>query len=286
MVKTATRGVTALVLLLLAGTAAATVRPRIAVMGLSVDNVAPDVREKLDAAVAGGLAASGAEVVAAAQTAKKIAEKGMTGCETSTCLAGVAQALGARYLIRGHIGMDGRNYAVRLEMIDGASGGVVEIREDRCEICTENEAYEAASVAASALKAAVSKRNVALAAGELAGRAGPPLPAGAPLAGDPGAGAIGASSSLSAADAAMTASPAPAARGRRFGALSWVGVGAGVVAIGTGIFLLSIDGDGTCSHAAGELCESRYQTKAGGITLIGVGALAAAAGAALLVGRF
>ena len=136
-------------------------RTRIAVLGVSAEQLRPEVREKIASAVAGGLAASGADVVDSAATAKGAAAKGISDCETPTCRIAIADATGARYLMRGSVQTMGRNYTVHLEMIDGTTGTVIGVREDRCEICTENEAYETASVTASALKAEVVKRPAA-----------------------------------------------------------------------------------------------------------------------------
>jgi hypothetical protein len=268
-----------------AAAAAAAGKPRIAVTAVTAEQVGAGVREKLEAAVAGGLAASGAEVIDGAETARRIADKGLAGCETSACLSGIAQATGAQYLVRGRVERLGRSYSVHLEMIDGASGAAVGTRNDRCEICTENEAFETASIGASSLKAEVSRRR----AGARSDLAAPPrAPATAPavlaVASPPGAGA-GADSTVSSSPGAAIGAPGSSAgpRGRTW---PWVGIGTGAIAVGAGIYLLSIDGRGTCDNAPGDPCPLQYQTKAGGITLMTVGVLAAALGAALLVGRF
>ena len=256
--------------------AAAAPKLRIAVVGLTSGKASAEVREKLDAAVAAGLAASGAEVVGAAETARRLAARGAGGCASAACLAGVAQEAGARYVVRGSVELDGRSYLLRLEMLDGASGGgVIESREDRCEICTEAEAYETASVSASALKAAVAKR---LAVADAAGAAPPaPPPAASP---PPVAPAHG---SAPAPTVSTTAAPERAPRSR---VLPLVAIGAGVAGVVTGVVLLSIDGEGTCSHAPGDLCERRYRTKTSGLAFTGVGGVLAALGVVFLVGRF
>jgi hypothetical protein len=69
-------------------------------------------------------------------------------------------------------------------------------------------------------------------------------------------------------------------------ALPLAGIAAGAIAIGAGVVLLSLDGDGTCSHAAGDLCERSYRTKGGGIALTSIGVVAAALGVTFLVGHF
>jgi hypothetical protein len=252
---------------------------RIAVLAVTVEHAAPEVQRKLEAAVAGGLAASGADVVDSAATARRSTEKGLGQCETSTCLAAVAEATGARYLIRGRVELVGRNYAVHLEMLDGLTGGPIDMREDRCEICTETEAYETASVAASALKAQVSKRRLAPGAGGVPAGSAAASRVASDASGGSGRSPAGPSSAL----VGEVVTPAPAPRWR---ALPVIGLAAGALAIGAGVYLLAINGQGTCRGAPGDVCEFQYQTRAGGITLVSVGALAAAVGTTLLVGRF
>jgi hypothetical protein len=266
-----------------AGLAVATAhaaKPRIAVLSLTADQLSAEVRAKIDAAVAGGLAASGADVVDSDTTARRIAARGLGGCETSTCRVAIAEVTGAGYLVRGAVESMGRSYTVHLEMIDGASGVVIGIHEDRCEICTEGEAYETASATASALKAEVLKRP---GAGPAAGNEGKP---GSKLS---AASAVAPSASGGVA-AISSPQPAPAADGRaapRLGALSWIGVGAGAVAIGAGIYLLRLDGHGNCDDGQGVYCPLTYSgNRPGGFTLIGAGALVLTVSAALLIARF
>lgn len=259
---------------------AAPAKPRVAVIAVTAEQLSAEVRAKMDAAVAGGLAASGADVVDSATTTRRIAAKGLRGCDTSTCRMAIAQETATSYLVRGSVESMGRSYTVRLEMIDGATGGVIGAREDRCEICTEGEAYETASVTASALKAEVLKRPApAAASGEA------PSSARRLTAADP-------SSSRAAGGDALTitaSAPPPAVEAKppRFVALSWVGIGAGAAAIGAGIYLTSIDGRGSCDQwAPDRKCIHYFSTRNGGVALIGAGALVAALGATLLVGRF
>jgi TolB-like protein len=270
-------------LILLGGGAvaqAAPARPRVAVMSVAAEQLSAEVRAKIEAAVAGGLAASGADVVDSATTARGIAAKGLRGCDTSTCRMAIAEATGTGYLVRGSVESMGRSYTVRLEMIDGATGGVIGAREDRCEICTESEAYETASVTASALKAEVLKRPVppAPSGGTDAAPAARPLAAVPP----PGSGSAGETTTLR-APAPSSSSSAEAAR-PRFSALSWIGVGGGAAAMGAGAVLVYLDGHGTCGEE--HACPRHFTTRSGGMALIGIGALAAALGATALIGHF
>ncbi len=282
-----------------AGTAAQArgARPRIAVLGITVEQQRAEVRDKLTAAVAGGLVASGADVVDSATAARSVAAKGLAGCDTSTCRIAIAEATGARLLLRGRVETVGRSYTVHLEMIDGDTGTLIGVHEDRCEICTENEAYEAASMAASELKVEVMKRLDAGAAGRPAdaddsstknattkNAAKSPTPATEYRAlsdsqRDP-AGLSGTTLTGSGAEGGGDAKPP------RWRAWSVAGMAAGAVAIGTGILMVSIDQTGTCSHDPGVECRDNFKTRAGGYTAIGGGLLAVALGATLLIGRF
>jgi hypothetical protein len=253
-------------------------KPRIAVMSVKADRLGGDVRDKLAAAVAGGLAAAGAEVVDSAATARRLAARGIEGCETSTCRVAIADATGARYLMRGNVETMGRSYTVHLEMIDGTTGAVIGVREDRCEICTENEVYETASVTASALKAEVLKRPGT-------GPTDPPTHPLRPIT-DPTTPKGDRTDGLTIVSPGSGSGTPGEPRAPRLRALSWIGIGAGAVAIGAGIYLLSINHDLTCTHAPGDNCEFRYKTRTWGIVSITGGALAAALGTTLLVGRF
>ncbi len=251
-------------------------RTRIAVLAVTAEQLRAEVREKIEAAVAGGLAASGADVVDSAATAKGAAAKGIAGCETPTCRIAIADVTGARYLMRGSIETMGRNYTVHLEMIDGTTGTVIGVREDRCEICTENEAYETASVTASALKAEVVKRPVAVTEG------GPHKIAITDVAYPPTNGSPGVATVSATGTTPPGEQSPPHLRG-----WSWAAIGAGAAAIGAGIFLASIDGDYTChTTVPNDRCKDRYSTRGGGIALITGGVLGAVLGTTLLVGRF
>src|SRR5438128_249143 len=80
---------------------AAPAKPRVAVIPVTAEQLSAEVRAKIDAAVAGGLAASGAEVVDSATTIKRISAKGLRGCDTSTCRIAIAEVTGTSYLVRG-----------------------------------------------------------------------------------------------------------------------------------------------------------------------------------------
>jgi len=298
-----TVGVLAATLIAAAPSPARAAKPRIAVIGLSMGDVTAEVRIKINAAVVGGLIASGADVADSTATGRAMAERGMVACDTATCLTEIGKATGAPYLMRGSMEMTGRSYIIRLEMIDASTAIVIDTREDRCEICTENEAYETASVSASALKSQVFRRRVTAGGGSGSAATSTstptamPTPTATAAAGPrPAAGTTSAVAPLITQAAAQSPNEPPVlvdtpgapetpSRAPRTGpgALAWItGVG-GVAAIGAGISLVAIDNGGVCMSAAS--C-TPHKTKTGGLILTGVGFAAAVASVLAFTGRF
>ncbi len=78
-----------------------------------------------------------------------------------------------------------------------------------------------------------------------------------------------------------TRAPATRHRTSRFGALKWLTLGVGVAAAGTGIALLTIDGDGTCDGPA--RCPERYDTSTAAYATLGGAAIALSAGVYMLI---
>ena len=245
-------------------------RPRIAVMEVSGAKVAPDLRDRMTHAVHEGLLASGADVVDGMPAAAT--GPGGAPCDGNGCVTAVAKATVAAYVARGTLEIDGRTYELRLEMLDGKTGDLIESREDRCEICTEGEALEMAGVSASALKVQAFKKTAASAAAAAGAFAGPATPMPAP----PGAVSVETSSPM--AGRAVTS--------EEHRELGWIGVGAGAIAGALGLYLIEVDGKGTCSAGARVQCPRVYSTTGWGITSLAAGALAVAAGVLVLTGRF
>lgn len=215
-------------------------RPRISVEPVAGDQAPPDLRERVRQSVTEGLLASGAEV---------------------------AQENPA-YALRAKLEVDGRSYALRLEMVDVKTGQVVASREDRCEICTESEAFETASTAASALKAQVLKRSP----GPL--RTAGPVPAAPPPAAATGT------------VPALTTVPDPREAPGPNRVLGWGAIGAGALAAGAGAFLISIDGDYvSCGNPPGAACPDLRDTGWGGVALVSAGVVAVGLGLLVLLGK-
>ncbi|HEX4405423.1 MAG TPA: hypothetical protein VH560_11380 [Polyangia bacterium] len=251
----------------LSSVAARAERPRIAVMEILGGKVTPDLRERVTHAVDEGLLASGADVVDGMPAAAT--GPGGAPCDGNGCVQSVAKATVAAYVLRGTLEIDGRTYELRLEMLDGKTGVLIDSREDRCEICTESEALEMAGVSASALKVQVFKKSAPVRATDTSVVAAP-----APSATPPGAVRIEAS--------APASEPSPSGHRQ----LGWIGVAAGVVAVAAGISLISIDGNPTCGASSGVQCPELRSTKGGGIAAIVGGAALVGLGALVLTGTF
>jgi hypothetical protein len=225
-------------------------RPTVSVVPVGGEKAPADVRARIAQSLAEGLIASGADVSAAPDE--------------------------ATYLLRGRVEIEGRSYTLHLEMLDRKTGSVVASREDRCEICTETEAFETANTAASTLKAMVFKRTGAGGA-PAAPSGGPPVASAAPAAAP-------ASGSASAPGASLAVT-APASPTERHAALGWTGVATGLAAGVAGAILIGIDGNGTCPDYPAKACPNEFQTRTGGIVLVAGGVLAVAAGVLALLGK-
>ena len=266
--------VAALVALSLPAAVARAERPRIAVMEMAGGKVAPDLRERMTHAVHEGLLASGADVVDGMPAAAT--GPGGAPCEGNGCVTAVAKATVASYVVRGTLEVDGRTYELRLEMLDGKTGDLIDSREDRCEICTEGEALEMAGVSASALKVQAFKKKAAT-----------PVEAPAPKvvieAVPPGSSRVATSSPV------VTG---PLVKSDEHRELGWIGVGVGAFAGLLAWRYLAMDGDQDCAGGTVQntaipiQCQHIWTTKAGGITAIVGGALAVAAGVLVLTGKF
>lgn len=238
--------VTAWVALGWAGSARAE-RPRVAVVGVAGDTASPELRERMSRAITDGLVASGADVVTSPGT--------------------------VAYRVRGVVEVEGRTYIVRLEMLDGDSGAVVEGREDRCEICTESEALETVGLAASALKAQVFKRRPAVAVNampvDIGGTITVPAVAQTPPAGP------------------SDEPDVPRAHPHR--ALGVAGIVTGLATAAVGGWLLSINHHQACDMPelyVGDQCPQIYSTAAGGSAALVAGGLLLTAGILAVAGVF
>jgi hypothetical protein len=252
-------------------------RPRIAVMEMDAPKVAADLRERMTHAVHEGLIASGADVVDGIPEAAT--GPGGVPCQGNGCVTAVAEATLAAYVVRGTLEVEGRTYELRLEMLDGKAGGLLDSREDRCEICTEGEALEMAGVSASALKVQVFKKKAVAWAGATGTTSVVAPSVTPPSAAPPPASVVSAPTTPPSAPVSrLGIKPADSKR------VGLTIVTAGVLAALGGSTLISFDGKGTCNDGPNQ-CPNVYATEGWGIGVFALGAAAVAAGILVLAGK-
>jgi len=222
--------------------------PSIAVAPVTGDRATADLRARVAKSLTDGLNAAGAAVA----------------------------PLGAgAFVLRGTLEVEGRSYALRLEMLDAKTGAVLATREDRCEICTETEALETWNTAASTLKARVIKKPEVAQAAPGPAPAAPPAVVPLPVAPEPAA----------AAPAATVRLDAPVAPSRRR-AVGWGVVAAGAVAIGSGLYWAHFDWLKTCDAMSGQACpEEYYANKWLGGSVVAAGVAVVSLGVLTLLGK-
>jgi len=267
-----------------------------------------------------GLAETGTQIVPVAEL-ESSAGTSLAGCVDEACRLDVATLAAVTHLIAPSIGFDGSDYAMTIEVIDGATGTVVKTVTDVCELCGLSEAADkvaslAASVADSLVvtsvlatltvvsdppgaRVLVDDRLVGTTPVELEFEAGDrqvivrkegyldrstlvALEAGAASSLDVQLDPSGPIDDGSSSSEGVWGKIRPV--------VPWVSIGVGVAALGSGIALLAIDENPVeftrCSgdevDSAGN-CRFRHNTLAGGVvmTLVGIGGIAA--GTVLLI---
>ena len=144
----------AFVLLLGAAPAHAAGRERIAIAVFNVtgEPIAEEQRAKLKTSLRGGLAA-GFDVVPDAEVDKAIADRGVAGCDTITCLRSIGEAVMVRRVVKATIEVIGTShFSTSLELIDLGEGKSVATASDDCTACNMKEVNDGLSNAAAALK--------------------------------------------------------------------------------------------------------------------------------------
>lgn len=278
----------------LGGDAAARRRTRVAVLEMSIEGDAPpELRGQLDRSLAGGLYAAGYEVVGRDEVAEKLrGAPELVGCLTTTCLERIGALVGASRFVRAHVETAGAAYTFELELLGAeASGAVLRRVERHCAVCTIAEANDEMSRAAAALREdAPTKVTLTIrteppgALVSIDGRELGRAPQTVEVA--PGEHVVratmrGRTATQKQVDlrddrAEVTLSlppgdgPAPGAESRH-GAWKWVTGGAAVAALVGGVWLITIDGDGTNCPGDGRPCRDLYDTLVGGVILTGAG---------------
>lgn len=264
-------------------------RERAAVVAIDLGRSAPIyLRAKAAGRIEAGLAAAGYEVMPAAQVRARLTGE-LARCRDGACVRRVGEALGVRALVL--VAIDGvdDNTVVTLRLHDGRTGArEAEVREV-CDLCGEAELTGRLRTAAQALRG----RSLEARRREL--RPGAPLAAASP----DGSAAIVASPM----PAAPPPPPPPRATASRSMIPGLLLAAAGALAVGAGLYLVALDGQGTCSPGDGPIypapgavirypdpsdpttyvCRDVYETRTLGFVSAGTGVAAVAAGVALVV---
>jgi hypothetical protein len=278
MIRRMRSGITAIMLVLLSQQLAAAdpavqARERAAVLGVELGPSTPAyLGDKATAQIEQGLGAAGYEVVPRSQVVARLSDD-LARCREGSCLRAVGEALGVQALVLASITSKDDDTIITMVLIDAVTTQQDAAVHEVCDLCGDVELSERLGVAASSLRArAVEARERR----ERLAVKPPPRP------GEPRR-----------PTQVHHRSPVPGLA---------LGI-AGALAVTGGIYLMAIDGNGTC-HAGDRpaypdagavirypdpenrdefVCRNVYQTQVPGITGVVLGAAALAAGAALIV---
>ncbi len=272
----------------------------IAVLSIEISgDAAPELRAQVQESLRLGLEAAGFALVPRERVAAALtALPELADCTSATCLQQLGDEVGASQFVRAQVTAAGAAYTIRLELLSPEIEGQVARRiEDSCPVCTIVELGDHLRDSAGKLIAAPTQpvsvvivtrpQGAALSIDDHDVGPGPfkgELPPGphrvtALLPGHLEADqTITVSVSTSGAArfeiilspaAVVEAAPAPKPRYRVW---KWVAAGGAAAALVTGIAMIAVDGDGSCSTSGTE-CEERYATLAPGVVslLVGVG---------------
>ena len=127
-------------------------RIAIGVFNVTGEPIAEEQRAKLRTSLRGGLAA-GFDLVSDAEVEHAIAERGVTGCDTVTCLRSIGELVMVRRVVKATIEVIGTShFATTLELIDLGEGKTIATASDDCTACNMKEVNDGLSNAAAALK--------------------------------------------------------------------------------------------------------------------------------------
>jgi hypothetical protein len=112
-----------------------------AVMPVTVDGeINEGWRNRLERDMVDGLSSSGVAVIGPAEVTR--ANEGETACRDAACYATLSATLEAPLVLRAHVKLEGRDYHVYVEAIDGADGSLTGSAEDDCRMCGLTEVGE------------------------------------------------------------------------------------------------------------------------------------------------
>jgi hypothetical protein len=238
---------------------------------------APELRDRFHEAVTRGLQGGSDEITPAAEVRLRLgsSEELMSCAGSGSCVARAAQALRADKLVTADIDINGKDFAIKLRLVDAVGRELLKV-EEPCDICTVKEAEEAVTRAATKLAAAAralppdatappAKAETPPAKPE------PPKVEPAPPKPEP---------KLEAPP--PLAEPTPlATREKKIFPWRGLAIGAavvGVVGLAIGIPLLAIDGNPTCSKPnPQQSCPEVYNTLGGGAAMLTLGLVSGAA---------
>lgn len=278
-------------------------------------NLPPNGAEGFSAKVSEGIASAGVTVVTEDELAQA-AGGSLAACSDETCLRELSATASAPRLVRPMVRLDESDYVITLEVIDGATGRVVDQVSQSCELCGLNEALEVAGTLAASLEtqlAAPATGTVTiettpagaqvLVDGELAGTS--------PLELTLSAGEhtimlrqdgytdqtrrvrVEAGSAAAVAAELDAGAPRhdglPADRRALLRPIGWASLGVGIASLGAGIAMLALDQKPVeytrCSGIDVDVegnCRFRHDTLAGGVVMTIVGVVGITAGALLI----
>jgi hypothetical protein len=276
-----TRG---LVLILTVGAAGqALAGPRTAALVPQLRPPSPnELRDRFHEAVSRGLSQSGLETVPAAEVRLRlqVSEEQLNCAGTGICAARAALNLRTDKLVSSEVVIAGKDYTIRLKLIDAAGREVAKL-EETCEICTVKEADEAVTRAVSKL---ISTNRAAV---DAVSAAPPPAPAPPPKVEPTPPPKV---EPTPPAPTPATNEQPKTTPDKKPVPWRWVAVGmlgVGVVGLAVGIPLIAIDGRPTCNPGNDPVtgmprdpkrfCPEVYNTAAGGgiMTAVGIASLAA-----------
>jgi hypothetical protein len=236
---------------------------------------APELRDRFHEAVVRGLGSGGDEVIPAGEVRLRlgVSDELLNCAGAGPCLARVAQALGTQRLVSTDIDISGKDYAIKLRLLDGTGRELTKVDEP-CDICTVKEADEAVARAAAKLATAAHTllgESLATTKPE----ATPPPKAEPPKPEPPKAEPPKPEPAPVVAPTPPPAETPPAHVEKKpfpWRAVAISSLVAGVVGLAVGIPLLAIDGKPTCNLPnPTQACPDVYNTGAGGGVMLGLG---------------
>ena len=122
-----------------------------AILPLAVQGVMPDAdRDRLTTELVEGLQRGDFGVVTPDEVASVVSDA--STCSTTECYKRVASATSATHVVRSVVTLQDRDYAVRVELLDGVTGAPVATTGESCEICGVVDAGNMLATAAATLK--------------------------------------------------------------------------------------------------------------------------------------